>query len=821
MIPFLRSKRRNPTGRRRLESRPPIGLQALVHVGFAALVAATVGVGPAQGDPLPATLEDFHVPGTQPLDLLDGLATPTECTGRHSDFEPSTPASERNEPWRLWQGSMMAQAGRDPLMWAALDVANQDVAHSGETCLRCHLPRGWLEGRSTPEDGSEMTAADRQGVQCTVCHRMVDPQGSPGAPAEDADVLAALDQPLTSPGNANFVIDPLERLRGPFDVTADNGGDPHAPLRATLVSPFHRSAALCGTCHDVRNPIFTCAGTNTCVPNAFGMAGDAATGFPEQTTYSEWLASDFAEGGIALPRFGGTAQTVSTCQDCHMPDVRGEDAKDAPTRNDLPRHVLVGANTFVPRILPHHPVFGSEVDATILDEGIERARELLRRAVTLEASLAGGTLTLQIINETGHKLPTGYPEGRRMWLHVRAYDARDRIVFESGRYNTATATLAGYGTAPGDPGHDPELEVFEVLQGLSEEWAATIGRDPGKSFHLVLNDRILKDNRIPPRGFDNASFDAFGSAPVGVTYADGQYWADVSYPVGTSAVRADVALYYQTAAREYVEFLHDEAAGAAGPILHDLWSEHGRSEPEAMARLRVESTDTARLKCARQVSRAQARHLREWLDAWQPCFANEAAGLACAEPTRDAALSAAGQALTASVGGLGDPVCTPAGLGPLDLGHEPVCPAPCEDTITLFDLGDLAACAACVSEALGGTALHSAYGVTTDETPSPGSPDAAGCGARIARAATGFARSWTTELARCAGREGSSAAACDAAVAPRLATLEARLQRQVGSCAGREDLAGCGSAGDAAAIATCITDEIGTLAAAFAEVAWP
>ena len=43
---------------------------------------------------------------------------------------------------------MMAQSGRDPLMWAALAVANQDAPNSGETCLRCHLPKGWLEGRS-------------------------------------------------------------------------------------------------------------------------------------------------------------------------------------------------------------------------------------------------------------------------------------------------------------------------------------------------------------------------------------------------------------------------------------------------------------------------------------------------------------------------------------------------------------------------------------------------------------------------------------------------------------------------------------------------
>jgi len=50
------------------------------------------------------------------------------------------------------------------------------------------------------------------------------------------------------------------------------------------------------------------------------------------------------------------------------------------------------------------------------------------------------------------------------------------------------------------------------------------GVKPGKSFHSVLNDTILKDNRIPPEGFSNAAFREHLSQPVGATYADGQYW---------------------------------------------------------------------------------------------------------------------------------------------------------------------------------------------------------------------------------------------------------------------------------------------------------
>ncbi len=49
---------------------------------------------------------------------------------------------------------MMADVARDPLFLANLAIASQDAANSGDLCLRCHLPRGWMAGRSVPTDGS-------------------------------------------------------------------------------------------------------------------------------------------------------------------------------------------------------------------------------------------------------------------------------------------------------------------------------------------------------------------------------------------------------------------------------------------------------------------------------------------------------------------------------------------------------------------------------------------------------------------------------------------------------------------------------------------
>jgi len=54
----------------------------------------------------------------------------------------------------------------------------------------------------------------------------------------------------------------------------------------------------------------------------------------------------------------------------------------------------------------------------------------LERAAALALS---GNL-LKVINLTGHKLITGYPEGRRMWLNIRWQDVEGALLREDGAY---------------------------------------------------------------------------------------------------------------------------------------------------------------------------------------------------------------------------------------------------------------------------------------------------------------------------------------------------------------------------------------------------
>lgn len=273
-----------------------------------AVVALGVGSVWATPDPLDTTLADFYGKGTQPTPpFIDGevnpamreLLEPQYCAACHGDYD------QAQEPYARWQHSIMAQAFRDPVFRAAFAIAEQDAPFSGDTCLRCHTPSGWTQARNVPSNGSGLTEQDKQGVTCHHCHRQVDPEFKPGiSPAVDAGVLASI-APDTPDGlnSGGYVIDPKDRRRGPYDISPQT---PHQWLE----SPFHRSGAMCASCHDTSNPAYTRQPDGTYALNAEGAphpTGNKYDMFPEQRTYSEWAASDFGHGLVELGsnRYGG------------------------------------------------------------------------------------------------------------------------------------------------------------------------------------------------------------------------------------------------------------------------------------------------------------------------------------------------------------------------------------------------------------------------------------------------------------------------------------------------------------------------------------
>ena len=520
------------------------------------------------GGKVPTTLRDFDMPGTQPFEGGRDAAPPEDCAVCHGGYNPAV------EPYANWQGSMMAHASRDPLFEANMVIANQDAPDSGDLCLRCHDSSGWMQGRSVPTDGSAMLEKDKIGVSCDLCHRMVDPNYIENlSPARDEQVLAGLSFRGTQYGNGMVVLDPESTMRGPFNDTAA----PHP----TLASSFHKSSAFCGTCHDVSNPAFTKDGSGIYQPNAFNATvGEvfAHSAAPVERTYSEWLHSAYnSTEGVYQPEFAGNKpdKKVSTCQDCHMRDVSGKGCNlaEAPTRPDMPLHDMTGGSTWIPQIIADK--YPDKVNAAAITAGIGRARNMLQNAADLAVEVKDGKLVARVTNQTGHKLPTGYPEGRRIWLNVKFFGATDELLAESGAYDLATGELT----------HDSQAKIYEVHPGIGENIAGPdgIGLDAGPSLHFVLNNKIFSDNRIPPRGFKNAEFAAFGGAPVGHAYADLQHWDDTEYTIPATAKRAEVRLFYQSTSKEFIEFLKNQnVTDNKGLVMFNLWNDNGKCPPELM-----------------------------------------------------------------------------------------------------------------------------------------------------------------------------------------------------------------------------------------------
>jgi hypothetical protein len=121
--------------------------------------------------------------GTQPNEVSN-LESPDRCDNCHGGYNQSV------EPAFNWRGSMMANAGRDPIFWATLAIAEQDFDGAGDLCIRCHSAGGWYGGRSTPTDGSALTAGDSDGVDCDTCHKMTNPDGSEHPGVMDAPFIA-------------------------------------------------------------------------------------------------------------------------------------------------------------------------------------------------------------------------------------------------------------------------------------------------------------------------------------------------------------------------------------------------------------------------------------------------------------------------------------------------------------------------------------------------------------------------------------------------------------------------------------------------------
>src|SRR5436190_3076751 len=168
----------------------PLPVELLSLAAAASLAALSALAMPATARASSAVPSILEQPGTVPLDAA--LEAADGCKTCHGGYDRAV------SPHDGWQGTMMANAARDPVMWAALEVAEQDLVANtaawakwmpastpetggaGDLCLRCHAPAAWLGGRSTPTSGSALSGSDFEGVGCDLCHRLVDSVSAEG-----------------------------------------------------------------------------------------------------------------------------------------------------------------------------------------------------------------------------------------------------------------------------------------------------------------------------------------------------------------------------------------------------------------------------------------------------------------------------------------------------------------------------------------------------------------------------------------------------------------------------------------------------------------
>ncbi|MCW5934225.1 MAG: hypothetical protein KIT45_08005 [Fimbriimonadia bacterium] len=495
---------------------------------------------------------NFDLPGSQPnVDEGYQFQSAELCSYCHGNSQyaydmdtggVSPTFNTDHEPHFQWSGSMMAQSAKDPLFRAALTIAEQDVPGVGEFCWRCHSPSAWLEGRSVPFDGSNFTSNDLEGVSCDSCHRMVDPRTDEGQ--------SLVDHPVPGFGNGMYVISPDSAKRGPRADAQSN--------HEFIYSPFHKKSEMCGTCHEVSNPVFATDRMNQ-PPHSYAQIA---------RTFSEWQLSDFAKKG-----------EDGSCQSCHMPATQGRSCAydHVQTRPDLATHGFAGSNYWVPEILPLFWDY-SEREWDALQKARYNAVSSLRKAAgmsVIQEPVKNKPMGVRVKNLTGHKLPTGDPEARRMWLHVQFLNANGQVIGESGRYDFNTGELI----------RDAGIKVYEAKPGVTGE---------GPTFHLARNDTFFKDNRIPPKGFKRSEFAARQMAPVGANYRDGQFWDDTLYNAPTGTARIRVTLYYQIIFKEYIEFLRDQnQTDDWGQRLYAAWLASDKAPPVAIATLTYPSDKNA------------------------------------------------------------------------------------------------------------------------------------------------------------------------------------------------------------------------------------
>jgi cytochrome c553 len=268
----------------------------------------------------------------------DSFLTSNQCIGCHdatqnNDSQPNmiypqiytTPPGQNTteldlnlSPYSEWRASIMGLSGRDPIFYSQLET--ELALHPEQkdnivgTCLSCHGVMGQRQieqdkkgpfmleyldlfdsGESaTPPPYARYGALARDGVSCTVCHRISN---------------EGLGTPATYTGK--FKLGKPDEIFGPYEDVVKLPMENAIGLTPQKTKENQiRKSALCGSCHTVVLPVLNIGEKYS--GNVFDNPKIKSE--HEQNTYLEWRNSKYQNEKPPIDQ-----KSVKTCQDCHMP----------------------------------------------------------------------------------------------------------------------------------------------------------------------------------------------------------------------------------------------------------------------------------------------------------------------------------------------------------------------------------------------------------------------------------------------------------------------------------------------------------------------
>jgi len=316
-----------------------------------------------------------------------------------------------------------------------------DFPDSAGNCAACHTPGAAVDA---PYDTNPnfVVGADKFGVHCDFCHKVVDVTLSPdnGLPLPNMPGVMSMDVRRPFPDDP----DRYQLFFGTFD-------DDNVPEEDTYL-PLIETSQFCAPCH-------------------FGVFWDTVI----YNSFGEWLESPYSDL---------TFENAQTCQQCHMPApaiLHGEEMKNvAPGSGGVERDPMT--------IHPH-------LQLGAMDENF------LQDAVTMTTSAQYEEDTLRVRVEitndnTGHHIPTDSPLRHLILIVESTNEQGIPLPLISG---TTVPEFAGVGDP--EQGYYAGLPGKVFAKILEELWTEV---SPTGAYWNPT--RLVSDNRLAAMATDTSTY---------------------------------------------------------------------------------------------------------------------------------------------------------------------------------------------------------------------------------------------------------------------------------------------------------------------------